>query len=54
VVGAERGRRPGQREYGWNREQDGERGEDQLRVPQEAEPEGEKGADQAEGCPVSL
>jgi hypothetical protein len=49
VVGAERDRAAGYREHGWYGEQDGERGEDQLRMPEEAEAKREKGRGQAQG-----
>ena len=49
VVGAERDRAAGYREPGWYGEQDGERGEDQLRMPEEAEAKREKGRGQAQG-----
>ena len=49
MVGAERDRAAGYREHGWYGEQDSERGEDQLRMPEEAEAKREKGRGQAQG-----
>jgi hypothetical protein len=49
VVDAERDRAAGDREHGWYGEQDGESGEDQLRMPEEAEAKRENGRGQAQG-----
>ena len=47
VVGAERDRAAGYREHGRYGEQHGEHGEDQLRMPEEAEAKREQGRGQA-------